>query len=1049
MKALTPVAGRRPDAGFPGGLFFDSRDHYIVRMVNDMMTAEKVHSHTQRRFFHDFHPRGIKEMAETQGLRIAYAVIHLLESLESGQIEHRLNALRALRDEVMCSTNQDLQINTGRVLIEIMKDLVRAHGNYPRQLELAHDFRLTATGKPRIVRECLRKYHLLEMPEEWNQLAFDDHVHDANTKGRKSATHLIMDAWIKGIRRLRVIYYNFIRPETAAELLEAAAVMGIVVRIGIEYSARFHDRFAQIIWVPRGFAGAHDFLKFLDTPPVRSLMGEGRQVSEFQRRHVMAMLDHFNRRHRPDINRDLGIDLPPLEESDFSAFVGMGQASLLHLAKFIHIRLLPLMQEKAARLREQYADADEAGRRKIAIRINRMDEMDTDLLHDLYLEPGDNPEVPDAGRPDAPDLPPLMRLAPCELVDRLAQIHSGYRFTLNLSNMKAHDVLELVYECRGRISRLEIFNLKDYANGKVDHIPLIARLQEILNSGNVIQLKQMILRMIEELKQSRDPLDHSRIGKFIGILSDLETLQNMYRVRELKPRVGSDSTGQSPRLHGMGLVVMDSLPKRARKAAVEGGESPRLVIPFRVETHLRISYLPVPATGPLSALLLKVIRAVPGCGHLGMQRRREWYAREGSVKMVPDGNIVTLGGLQPYNANRISLRQPEAEVYRPRLRWRYLQTHLKNALKITFGFIPAFLTFFLAHDWWVLSFFGAFIWFGITGLRNVIQMVLGGGGLKRSRLLRWNDYISWERLTDSLFFTGFSVPLLDYFVKTLLLNQGFGITTATHPVLLYAVMAMVNGVYLTSHNLFRGLPPEAAFANFFRSLLSIPVAFGLNQLVGGVMGFCGAAAVDATLQQWAAVISKAASDVVAGFIEGTVDRTRNIRHRVSDYQKKFRQFLDVYAHLEILFPEKDVFELLDSPLEWFKSADEEARHSITILIINALDLLYFWMYQPRARTAFNKLFCAMDPDQRRILVKAQKVLTMEREISQLLLDGVLGRNFSRPLAFYLDNSPEYLAAVERLDEMLSDRAPDDVGSCRLNGSISGSGPAAGRLWEKS
>jgi hypothetical protein len=26
----------------------------------------------------------------------------------------------------------------------------------------------------------------VEMPEAWNQVSFDDHVHDANTKGRKS-----------------------------------------------------------------------------------------------------------------------------------------------------------------------------------------------------------------------------------------------------------------------------------------------------------------------------------------------------------------------------------------------------------------------------------------------------------------------------------------------------------------------------------------------------------------------------------------------------------------------------------------------------------------------------------------------------------------------------------------------------------------------------------------------------------------------------------------------------------------------------------------------
>jgi hypothetical protein len=54
-------------------------------------------------------------------------------------------------------------------------------------------------GQPRIVRKQLLRYHLLEMPEEWNQVTCDDHVHDVNTKGRKSSTHLIMDAWIKGI----------------------------------------------------------------------------------------------------------------------------------------------------------------------------------------------------------------------------------------------------------------------------------------------------------------------------------------------------------------------------------------------------------------------------------------------------------------------------------------------------------------------------------------------------------------------------------------------------------------------------------------------------------------------------------------------------------------------------------------------------------------------------------------------------------------------------------------------------------------------------------
>jgi hypothetical protein len=61
-----------------------------------------------------------------------------------------------------------------------------------------------------------------------------------------------------------------------------------------------------------------------------------------------------------------------------------------------------------------------------------------------------------------------------------------------------------------------------------------------------------------------------------------------------------------------------------------------------------------------------------------------------------------------------------------------MNSHAQNALKVIIGFIPAFLTFALTKDWWLLAYFGAFIWFGITGLRNIVQSVLGGGGFKRS-----------------------------------------------------------------------------------------------------------------------------------------------------------------------------------------------------------------------------------------------------------------------------------------------------------------------------
>jgi hypothetical protein len=233
------------------GFLFDKRDHELIRIVNAVQRGEGSDEFTRRHYYPYFHPHGIKEMAESKGLRIAYAVIHLLSSLEGGGVDERINALRSLRKEILDIAEGPMPKNTARVLLQIMKDLVRANGNYRMQLELAHDFRTAASGKPRIIRKQLRRYHLLEMPENWDQIAFDDHVHDVNTKGRKSSTHLIMDAWIKGIRRLRVIHYNFIEPRFAAELLEAAKILDIDIRIGIEFSAKFHHKYVQLIWVPR------------------------------------------------------------------------------------------------------------------------------------------------------------------------------------------------------------------------------------------------------------------------------------------------------------------------------------------------------------------------------------------------------------------------------------------------------------------------------------------------------------------------------------------------------------------------------------------------------------------------------------------------------------------------------------------------------------------------------------------------------------------------------------------------------------------------------
>jgi hypothetical protein len=172
------------------------------------------------------------------------------------------------------------------------------------------------------------------------------------------------------------------------------------------------------------------------------------------------------------------------------------------------------------------------------------------------------------------------------------------------------------------------------------------------------------------------------------------------------------------------------------------------------------------------------------------------------------------------------------------------------------------------------------------------------------------------------------------------------------------------------------------------------------------------------LQKWAAIISKTASDCVAGIIEGTADRMSNISLRQRDYKAKIKQFFSVYEALELHFPESDLLQMLNKPKKLLKQIKREAEELQNVLIINALDLQYFWFYQPRARDVFRKLLENLTQEEQMILLHSQNVLGRNREISQLFVDGLVGKNFSKALSFYLDNFEEYIDDMKNLSPYL-------------------------------
>ena len=1054
----------------PAPIFFDKYDYQLLGVVKDVINRGSQSKDLRSLLVEHMHPHGIKEIAAPRGLRIAYAIAGLLGSFETGRAGDRIKALRSLRDEVFLSSTTFYQKNTARVLLQIMKDLLRVQDNELRQLKLAHDFRMVSTGNPRLIRAELAKYHLLEMPEEWNQYAFDDHVHDANTKGRKSPTHLVMDAWIKGIRFLTVVYYNYVRTEVIEELIEASAILDVRVQVGIEMSSRFRDKYVRFTWEPYGFNDNRSFLKFLEEETVIKLMEEGRKVSNYQQRYVFDVLDVYNDRHREILSRELKLALEPLQLDDFLQFVGIGQPSVLHLARFIHNGIANRIQLEMSNLLQNPEGVARETEELSRQRLGQLQDMDVETIIERFLLPSRNPEVHNPNHPqESSGFPELLRLSLNTQLSRLLSLHSSSKFTLNLSNLSVQDTLELLYSSEGMISHIEAYNLKNAAHGMssgmgsgigtgqglydgeaVDlkspgqHYSLISELQKALNEDNVISLKRVIRAVIWDYEEQRlslkkhlerlpqGKLSEEELGKeyqrmrerksqLMDILYNLEKFHNYYRKRTLGSRIGSGSTGQAEHQHGMGLVVLDTLPARAKRAVREGVvQKNRSLIPvtglLTYNSHARSH------NGSMAGWKKSILNKLPFLKNAGDCRWYDWSLDGLLVHPHASGNIATLGGMgrNGENGKLFIERRVKERLGHP---WKYLNTNLKNSLKVLLGFIPAFLTFSLTKDWWLLAYLGAFIWFGITGSRNIIQSVLGGGGLRRSPLLPWNSLVSWSRIADSLLYTGFSVPLLDYLVKTLLLDRAFGITTATNPILLYSVMGLANGIYISSHNTFRGLPKTAAVGNFFRSILAIPLAIALNSVIGMVLQLTGTPDISGVLQKWAAIISKFASDCVAGIIEGLADRQTNIRLRLAGYQTKISQLFAVFSRLDLQFPEEDVLEMLQSPKMMMQTLNYEAREQERLIIVNALDLMYFWMYQPRARKALEIMLQKMSREEWLIFYRSQLVLKRHREISQVFVDGLVGENFSKALSFYLDRSEQYLVDMEKLGSSIPQGGP--------------------------
>ena len=741
-------------------------------------------------------------------------------------------------------------------------------------------------------------------------------------------------------------------------------------------------------------------------------MDQGREVLNYQKKYVLSLLEAFNARFLEKLCRDLDIEMPRLCPKGFLQFASPGLPSVPHLGEYIHHLCVEAMTERIKGMNQAFGSSDAKEKQRLKTLLDKMDRFSAGDVIAMYLDPSQYPEImhPFTVIND-PDLPVRLKLGFKEYISMIEQLHFDFRITLKLKGLKPEDVLEILYDANGLITRLEIINLKDFiSGGTTNHIFSINELQKAINAGSLLKLKRVVRQIMLSVEQTDYMDKQDRLKKLANILYDIDALKHMYLFRPLKSRIGSDSTGKSHQAYGMGFGIVNTLPAKAIKE-IHQDRGDRLILPANINVSKRITALSSNDIRPLFNRVIHVLRWMPLCNWMMPVKKREWVFESFSLDMKKKGNIVMLGGIRKESRNNFNLDLHGTVRHNSGKSWKNLNTRLKNIIKIGIGFVPAFVCFFLTKDWWVLAWFGAFIWFAITGFRVILQSVLGGGGINRSSLTKWNDYVSWERLTDALLYTGFSVPLLDYVIKTRLLDQTLNINMKSSPLALYSVIALANGIYLSSHNAFRGLPKGMIAGNFFRSILSIPVAILFNSMIRCGLIFFNVPVIDSVLQKWAAIISKAASDTVAGIIEGTVDRFYNLDLRKRDIKKKFTDLFETYTRLELLFPETEELKILEKPEILFTSRNFEVRDLAVMVIINSLDLFYFWMYLPRARMTMLDMVSQLTPEEKIIFFQSQKILEQEQYISRLFVEGILGSNFSRPLSFYLTTYRNYLTAI--------------------------------------
>ncbi|HOY66248.1 MAG TPA: hypothetical protein PLP29_05115 [Candidatus Ozemobacteraceae bacterium] len=800
-----------------GWLSFNGEIESLVDAVNHKLDEPP----TRLNIRHLSHPGGFIRDFGKRRLSIAGAYIKIARDLSPNSAEERLTALSMLVDQSLHAKTINMPLNTARIQIDLMKEVVKSRSNRRRQMEAMADFGLVSFGQEAVVRRFLNKLHLVEVPEEERPLreldmGWDDHVHDFLSEGRKTPTQVLLDAFVKGISRLTLVYSNLDERRMIHEAITAGNLLGIKVSIGIEFSVGRSGARRHYMYVPPETADSKQFFAFFDERRIvfAPFLTGLRTNATSRHKTMVAAVERFNTLQRPRLNSGWEPDspcwFPPLTLEELDRIVACGQISRVHIGELLFQKFRDILQRRVLQLKAQVLAARDRLTRGIysewefknitsqyeSVR-EQYETMTPESLRSAYMEGRDVVDYDSEFAEEEPILDTLMSQG-----GRIVMIHP---LEIGLKDSMLH-----LLRHSGRITHIETLNLRDSSARNPNDLIVFNKFIYLLNNGTEAD----VLHFLEQ---------HGITGGEL-VKNTLEITQK----RPLVPVCGSDSTGRDPTIPGMGFIKVNNIPESVR--------------PEFLESHYKVPR-------PIADLVI----------------------REGKKDESPDtpigsaSDVVCMGKIGKPFRNLVG-DEETLSLVPPGEFWAYLNPGLKFLWRIAVGFVVAF-SFMNFQYGQLLGVLFAALWFVITGSRNMLVDLLASSGIA---IRNWSlRNVNFDNISQSLFWTGFSVPILGLIKIAFddswpLEKAGFLFEGAK-----FFFLCISNGIYISTHNRLRNFDRRVIRANFFRTVLAWPFATVFAPF-GNLIG------VPSIVQ------AKFWSDVVGGVIEGSGKYRQRVVIRIRD-----------------------------------------------------------------------------------------------------------------------------------------------------------------------